>query len=742
MAELPSNVADAKGKVDIGIITIREDEFEAVLAQLSVEQLLAGRQRYAFSRVKTAAEDEYLIASVRCLEPGTGQAQEVARTMIDELDPQWILLIGIAGSMPHDEYTLGDVILASRVHDFSVSAAIEIGDGRVQEFALGGGPMHPEIQTLLANLPALNMFLADWSSESVLGVARPSVKLAATNFYGDESWKKRVRASLRRYFRGERIRDYPKALVGSMASSGTLVKDTQLAEQWLKTSRDIRAIEMELAGVYQAAWGSNKPVLAIRGISDVVGFRRCPEWTAYACRTAACFALALLRSRPLPSCESRLLEATSVDGAFNQRVGVFKQKPPSPAAARKHERLYSNLLEVIDIPKTIYAVQTACKDDKAVWAILNQQTSEPPSDWIIRSKTLYAFHDFHDVVWKKVCNQSEVEPHQTAHWSHSEDTDRKNEFIDLLTNCLKQFGKSKDLRFVNKAWVSGEKRKFRYFHYTATDEYAGRPYFKIEDFLDAGAMIERLTNGSELSKYILGKFPRKIQEWLRKYDVASNTDWNRLLVEGFNRILSISFFNRKKFKDIFFRHDVKVLSEGGGLKAQKLAHFNRMVVEDIYRKIIVRRELVPRRVVITSLVREAPTRVFGAYRSRTGQLSYYRHHAFRPQFLSIGRKWYLEITPTYHYTHDGYRVCFFYEDLIRGIKRIEGSGAVFRQVMFWARMLQDRKGSLLQPEPYPFLQFGQLVEFDFEYGVAAQRSEARKAKTVTVSGQLFQINEN
>jgi len=99
------------GDAGYGIITIREDEFEAVLQRLPFEELVAGRQRYAISRLKTVSEDEYVIASVRCLEPGTGQAQDVARTMIDELNPQWILLVGIAGSIPDYEHTLGDVIL-------------------------------------------------------------------------------------------------------------------------------------------------------------------------------------------------------------------------------------------------------------------------------------------------------------------------------------------------------------------------------------------------------------------------------------------------------------------------------------------------------------------------------------------------------------------------------------------------------------------------------------------------------
>jgi len=100
MAKIPPSIEEAKGAVDFGLITIREDEYEALLKKVAVDQLLVGRQRYAMSRLTTVTDDEYLIASVRCLEPGTGQAQEVARTMIEELNPRWILLVGIAGSLP------------------------------------------------------------------------------------------------------------------------------------------------------------------------------------------------------------------------------------------------------------------------------------------------------------------------------------------------------------------------------------------------------------------------------------------------------------------------------------------------------------------------------------------------------------------------------------------------------------------------------------------------------------------
>jgi hypothetical protein len=144
---------------------------------------------------------------------------------------------------------------------------------------------------------------------------------------------------------------------------------------------------------------------------------------------------------------------------------------------------------------------------------------------------------------------------------------------------------------------------------------------------------------------------------------------------------------------------------------------NRMLLEDAYWGVLAKRVLVPRKVVVKSLVRSGPTQVFKAHSNKAGKFSYYRHHAFRPHFINIEGKWYLEITPTYHYTWNGYRVPFFYEDLIKGIKRLERSGAVFRQVMFWARVLQGDKLEFLDQHPYPYLRFGELLEFQSDYGL-------------------------
>lgn len=723
MAQISTDIAELKNKVDFGIITIREDEFEAVLQRLPMEQLVVGRQRYAMSRLQTISDDEYVIASVRCLEPGTGQAQDVSRTMIDELNPQWILVVGIAGSIPDYEYTLGDVILASRLHDFSVSAIIENSNREVrQEFASGGGPMHQVVQALLAALPALNLVLEEWYTPASLTVSRPDVMFGRNNFYGDVDWQKKVKECLNRYFGKESIRQHPKAFTGSVASSGMLLKDTQTATLWLRTSRDIKGMEMELAGVYQAAWGYQKPVLAIRGISDVVGFKRSPDWTRYACHTAAAFTAALLRSRPIIPLESKEpsqdRETDSHASLQNQQVGIFKQKPPNLTPAVKREQLFSNLLEVSYFPEKLYSVETDCEDAKAVWAILNNEVEDPPGDWIYRGKTVYAFHDFSDPIWKKVRGENIAEKQTTSHWSSSEDRDRMYEFIDLLKNCLKEFGKGLELKYIHKQKVKGEKKKFKFIYYAPTSEFIRPPLFRGDDFIEADTLVTGLKDKqTPLAGHLLASLPPETQELIEQYPASANSNLRTALVNGFNEILKTPLYDPSLFEGVFIRREARKLIETEPLDEKALMSLNRMLLEDAYWDVIAKRILAPRRVVIKSLVRPTPTEVFKAVFNKAGGFSYYRHHAFRPHFTRIDGKWYLEITPTYHYTWNGYRVSSFYEDLVKKIKRIEGSGAVFRQVMFWARVLQYNKSEFLEQQVYPYLRFGKLLEFQLDYGV-------------------------
>ncbi len=95
------NVSEILGIVDVGIVTIREDEFRAVLKRLRGRlPVSGGRQLYDYTRVTARGGDTLGVVVARCLEQGQGHAQSVTQELIDDLDPPWLFLVGIGGGVP------------------------------------------------------------------------------------------------------------------------------------------------------------------------------------------------------------------------------------------------------------------------------------------------------------------------------------------------------------------------------------------------------------------------------------------------------------------------------------------------------------------------------------------------------------------------------------------------------------------------------------------------------------------
>jgi predicted ATPase/nucleoside phosphorylase len=298
------NASEFKGKVDVGIITVREDEFEAVLRRFSdVIGTASGRREYNLRRVETLDSDTYVVAVLRCAEQGNTEAQDAARDLMEDLDPQWLLVVGIAGGVPASEFTLGDVVVSTRIVDVSLESVQT--EGR-REYSINGGPLDRTVTTIVANLRAMESRLVGWNDPEAVGVERPAVDLAlntlSTNLYGDEEWRAKVQSSLEENFAaGPRA---PLFTTGPIAASDRLIKDDSVLKTLLQGARHVLAVEMESAGIFRSAHGRKTPFLAIRGISDIVGYKRSTGWTRYACRTAAAFAYGLLRARPFPPREN------------------------------------------------------------------------------------------------------------------------------------------------------------------------------------------------------------------------------------------------------------------------------------------------------------------------------------------------------------------------------------------------------------------------------------------------------
>jgi nucleoside phosphorylase len=252
-------------QVDIGILTIRDDEFRAVLDVFpEIGRYRGPHREYALRRADAGGGDGYMAAVIRQSEQGNGEAQDAARDLIEDLAPRLLIVVGIAGGVPSDDLTLGDVIIATRIHDFTVEAR---NAKEPTEYAVSGGPITRDVAALVANLAAREAELGDWTA----GLPEPPpVRWTKKQLYGPDSWQDKLRSALQRHHGKGKPPRRPRYIDGVIASSDRLVEDPGLLFPWITTARNILAVEMESAGVYRAA-RERCPMLAIRGISDIVG---------------------------------------------------------------------------------------------------------------------------------------------------------------------------------------------------------------------------------------------------------------------------------------------------------------------------------------------------------------------------------------------------------------------------------------------------------------------------------------
>lgn len=289
--ELPMEITP---HIDIGILTIKEEEFEAVLDAFPKEHSIytsaVTKRQYILRTAIAGGEATYRVAIVRQPEQGNGEAQSAARDLIEDLHPRLILVVGIAGGLPSKDVTLGDVILSIRIHDYTIEARKDSGS---PTYAMMGGPVGRDIENHVAILRGRLIELGDWTAGLPM---QPPVIVEDKNLYGPDNWQSEVREALQHHFAV--TSRSPVFRAGVIASSDRLIKDSSVLIPWLQTARNLLAVEMESGGVYRAA-RERCSMLAIRGISDIVGFQRDERWTRYACASAAAFARAYLQTAPV-----------------------------------------------------------------------------------------------------------------------------------------------------------------------------------------------------------------------------------------------------------------------------------------------------------------------------------------------------------------------------------------------------------------------------------------------------------
>lgn len=133
-------------------------------------------------------------------------------------------------------------------------------------------------------------------------------------------------------------------------------------------------------------------------------------------------------------------------------------------AEQKREKLISNLLPVVKLPKKIFVASTDCRYPKQVWDEFRASGKRGGEHWVLRGRQLVGFHDFSERAWRNVCDVGSVEEFDVEEWSTSREPDRISDFRQLLHRAVKERLYSMKVKF---------RRELDCFYFLASDD--GKP---------------------------------------------------------------------------------------------------------------------------------------------------------------------------------------------------------------------------------------------------------------------------
>lgn len=256
----------AQDTVDFLIITALPEERDAVLEKLGdceTDPINDSPTYYKSSVLVHPLDINYKVAVTMLKQMGNVEAAQHASQAINELNPAYVLMVGIAGGIK-GEVKLGDVVIATQLFYYELAKEKPEGCDR--------RPQMPPTDSRLLN-KAQNYLDTNW--HTLITAKRPDSSVDV---------------------------DSPKVHFGVIAVGEKVIADENRVNELKSMHSKLLAVEMESFGVASAcANAANRPrFLAIRGISDYADPEKNDDWHEYAADVAAAFAIGFIRSGSVP----------------------------------------------------------------------------------------------------------------------------------------------------------------------------------------------------------------------------------------------------------------------------------------------------------------------------------------------------------------------------------------------------------------------------------------------------------
>jgi uncharacterized protein DUF4365 len=119
--------------------------------------------------------------------------------------------------------------------------------------------------------------------------------------------------------------------------------------------------------------------------------------------------------------------------AVPKDAGVYFTPVPRP------EVLYSNLLPVTFPPQVFHGV-TEAKRPIDVWKVLSGARLGARRSWVLEGRAMLSFENLLESPWDRLCERGTVDPCLSSEWGGSSDEPKRNLFVRLLNEALREWG--------------------------------------------------------------------------------------------------------------------------------------------------------------------------------------------------------------------------------------------------------------------------------------------------------------
>lgn len=202
-------------------------------------------------------ETEIFVKAVILPEMGPTVSSQVTEKVINYLEPNVIILLGIAGSLDA-EIKLGDIVIANEINEFQAKSKAVNKDNSF-EYQYSGNHWKTSHR--------FTQFLDNFQFSASARTSYKNWQEKMSNIqtdYIDECIEKRF------------MSNSPKIYIGHIASGDIVSSSEKYAVELKGIDRKFLAIEMEAAGIAQAASSREEQVeiIVMRGISDFADSRK------------------------------------------------------------------------------------------------------------------------------------------------------------------------------------------------------------------------------------------------------------------------------------------------------------------------------------------------------------------------------------------------------------------------------------------------------------------------------------